>query len=82
MPPTIGSIKQSNTPMPPQLDRFRRRRRRFISMLNITTENVSDAYRGFPGTRVFDAQASPLRMWSRFVPGTTKCLHPNREHGQ
>ena len=19
-------------------------------------------------------------MWSRFVPGTTKCLHPNRGH--
>jgi hypothetical protein len=30
-------------------------------MLNITSENVSDAraYRGFPGARVFDARASP-----------------------
>jgi hypothetical protein len=21
-----------------------------------------------------------ILMWSRFVPGTTKCLHPNRGH--
>ena len=38
--------------------------------------NVSDAYRGFPGTRVFDAQASPhfdvveVRPRNYYVPAS------------
>ena len=58
--------------------RRRRRRRRFISMLNIRMSRTP--IEGSPVPGCLTPGRAHILMWSRFVPGTTKCLHPNRRH--
>ncbi len=47
-------------------------------MLNIRMSRTP--IEGSPVPGCLTPGRSHILMWSRFVPGTTKCLHPNREH--
>ena len=49
-----------------------------ISMLNIRMSRAP--IEGSPVPGCFTPWRAHILVWSRFVPGTTKCLHPNRGH--
>jgi hypothetical protein len=48
-------------------------------MLNIRMSRTP--IEGSPVPGCLTPRRAHILMWSRFVPGTTKCLHPNRGHG-
>ena len=47
-------------------------------MLNIRMSRTP--IEGSPVPGCLTPRRAHILMWSRFVPGTTKCLHPNRGH--